>query len=81
VQPNLFSYAELKAATRSFHLNNKLGEGGYGIVYKVCCSSAALYPNACLVAKIAFLRIGFSNFMFVLIFSSCRWVRRLAKWI
>ncbi|XP_024360860.1 probable LRR receptor-like serine/threonine-protein kinase At1g56140 isoform X2 [Physcomitrium patens] len=34
VQPNLFSYAELKAATRSFDPGNKLGEGGYGVVYK-----------------------------------------------
>lgn len=76
VQPNLFSYAELKAATRSFHPNNKLGEGGYGVVYKLCCSSAALYPHACLVAEITFLRTWFSNYMFALIFSSFRWVRR-----
>jgi serine/threonine protein kinase len=34
VQPNLFSYAELKAATRSFDPGNKIGEGGYGVVYK-----------------------------------------------
>jgi hypothetical protein len=42
VQPNLFSYAELKAATRSFHPDNKLGEGGYGAVFKVCITHAIL---------------------------------------
>ncbi|XP_060671193.1 probable LRR receptor-like serine/threonine-protein kinase At1g56130 isoform X2 [Ziziphus jujuba] len=31
---NTFSYAELKAATEDFNSSNKLGEGGYGPVYK-----------------------------------------------
>jgi len=35
VQPSLYSYNELKSATRDFHPSNKLGEGGFGIVYKV----------------------------------------------
>ncbi|CAK9879181.1 unnamed protein product [Sphagnum jensenii] len=34
VQPTLYSYNILKTATRDFHQNNKLGEGGFGIVYK-----------------------------------------------
>ncbi|EEF32801.1 putative serine/threonine-protein kinase [Ricinus communis] len=29
-----FSYRELKVATNSFHLSNKIGEGGFGSVYK-----------------------------------------------
>ncbi|RXH98788.1 hypothetical protein DVH24_011113 [Malus domestica] len=33
-RPNTFSYAELRAATEDFNLSNKLGEGGYGPVYK-----------------------------------------------
>ncbi|TYI59689.1 hypothetical protein E1A91_D10G054600v1 [Gossypium mustelinum] len=33
-RPNTFSYAELKAATEDFSPSNKLGEGGYGAVYK-----------------------------------------------
>ncbi|CAN6545845.1 unnamed protein product [Malus baccata var. baccata] len=33
-QPNTFSYAELRAATEDFNPSNKLGEGGYGPVYK-----------------------------------------------
>ncbi|CAM6011110.1 unnamed protein product [Sphagnum balticum] len=34
VQPTLYSYNILKTATRDFHQSNKLGEGGFGIVYK-----------------------------------------------
>nr|DAD42991.1 TPA_asm: hypothetical protein HUJ06_001221 [Nelumbo nucifera] len=33
-KPNTFSYAELKNATEDFNPNNKLGEGGFGPVYK-----------------------------------------------
>ncbi|XVF39987.1 hypothetical protein PTKIN_Ptkin01aG0077200 [Pterospermum kingtungense] len=33
-RPNTFSYAELRAATDGFHPSNKLGEGGFGAVYK-----------------------------------------------
>lgn len=35
VQPCLYSYNDIKSATRDFHSSNKLGEGGFGIVYKV----------------------------------------------
>ncbi|KAL0407107.1 UNVERIFIED_CONTAM: putative LRR receptor-like serine/threonine-protein kinase [Sesamum latifolium] len=34
VRPYTFSYAELKTATDDFNLTNKLGEGGFGPVYK-----------------------------------------------
>ncbi|ONI06817.1 hypothetical protein PRUPE_5G082900 [Prunus persica] len=34
LRPNTFSYAELRAATEDFNPSNKLGEGGYGPVYK-----------------------------------------------
>ncbi|GKV44299.1 hypothetical protein SLEP1_g51491 [Rubroshorea leprosula] len=33
-RPNTFSYAELRAATDNFSPSNKLGEGGFGLVYK-----------------------------------------------
>ncbi|XVF25333.1 hypothetical protein REPUB_Repub13aG0204400 [Reevesia pubescens] len=33
-RPNTFSYAELKAATEDFNPSRKLGEGGFGAVYK-----------------------------------------------
>ncbi|CAM6012356.1 unnamed protein product [Sphagnum balticum] len=34
VQPTLYSYNVLKVATKDFHPNNKLGQGGFGVVYK-----------------------------------------------
>ncbi|XP_062118264.1 probable LRR receptor-like serine/threonine-protein kinase At1g56140 [Humulus lupulus] len=34
VKPFTFSYAELKMATNDFSSANKLGEGGFGVVYK-----------------------------------------------
>ncbi|OMP12632.1 hypothetical protein COLO4_02938 [Corchorus olitorius] len=33
-RPNTFSYAELKTATEDFCPSNKLGEGGFGVVFK-----------------------------------------------
>lgn len=35
VKPFTFSYEELKQATDDFNSDNKLGEGGFGPVYKV----------------------------------------------
>jgi hypothetical protein len=34
-RPDVFSYAELRAATDAFDTANILGQGGYGLVYKV----------------------------------------------
>lgn len=35
VQPKLYTYGELRAATNDFHPDMKLGEGAFGVVYKV----------------------------------------------
>jgi hypothetical protein len=35
VQPNLYSYTELKIATEDFSPDMRLGQGGFGVVYKV----------------------------------------------
>lgn len=35
MQPRLYSYNDLKVATQDFHPNNILGQGGFGVVYKV----------------------------------------------
>jgi hypothetical protein len=36
VQPTLYAYNDIKIATRNFHPNMKIGQGSFGIVYKVC---------------------------------------------
>ncbi|XP_062073582.1 cold-responsive protein kinase 1-like [Humulus lupulus] len=36
VKPLTFNYAELKMATNDFSSANKLGERGFGLVYRVC---------------------------------------------
>ena len=35
MKPTLFTLSELQKATDNFHPRNKLGEGGFGAVYKV----------------------------------------------
>jgi hypothetical protein len=35
-QGEIFPFDQLKDASSDFHYKNKLGEGGYGAVYKVC---------------------------------------------
>lgn len=35
LQPNLYSYSELKIATNDFSSDMRLGQGGFGVVYKV----------------------------------------------
>ena len=46
--PNLqvFSFADIEAATDRFSFENKLGEGGYGPVYKVNCCYYIFYTQA-----------------------------------
>ena len=46
--PNLkvFSLADIEAATDKFSFENKLGEGGYGPVYKVNCCYYIFYTQA-----------------------------------
>ena len=46
VRPFTFSYTELKTATEDFNPANKLGEGGFGPVYKV--SSYAINNVMCI---------------------------------
>ncbi|KAG0624024.1 hypothetical protein M758_3G218400 [Ceratodon purpureus] len=44
VKPTIFSFNELRTATRDFHSDMKLGQGGYGAVYK------GVFPNGNVVA-------------------------------
>ncbi|KAH8958444.1 hypothetical protein BDL97_06G024500 [Sphagnum fallax] len=47
-QSTLYSYHELKVATRDFHLDNKLGEGNFGVVYKGNLSNGTELAIKCL---------------------------------
>jgi hypothetical protein len=42
----LYSYHELKLATQDFHLDNKLGEGNFGVVYKVSNYFHTMYTQS-----------------------------------
>jgi len=37
LRTGLFSLRDIKAATNNFDVANKIGEGGFGPVYKVFC--------------------------------------------
>ena len=39
----VFSYTTIKAATNNFSSENKLGEGGYGPVYKVSFCNPSIF--------------------------------------
>ncbi len=52
VQPTLYSYNVLKATTKDFQCDNKLGEGKFGVVYKVNLST--LYPSMLASLKYVF---------------------------
>jgi hypothetical protein len=42
VNPKRFNYNDIRAATRNFSEDMKLGAGAYGVVYKVCFKFEAL---------------------------------------
>ena len=45
-EPKLFTFSQLKEMTDDFSVERKLGEGAYGVVYKV----RSLRLLACLIA-------------------------------
>ncbi len=59
VQPTIFGYNELKVATKNFHPTMKLGEGSFGVVYKVTC----LKNNDILKFLIFHVKICFEKLM------------------
>ncbi len=36
VKPTIYAHNDIKIATRNFHLDMKIGQGSFGVVYKVC---------------------------------------------
>lgn len=41
INVRLFSHNALKSATDDFHPKNKIGGGGFGVVYRVSCSTCS----------------------------------------
>ena len=39
----LFNFEELATATNNFHLEEKLGQGGFGPVYRVTCDFSQIW--------------------------------------
>ncbi len=39
VQPTLYAYNDIKKATQDFHPDMKIGQGSFGVVYKVYTTS------------------------------------------
>ena len=42
LQTSFFTYGQIKAATNNFNADNKIGEGGFGSIYKVFDSSFSI---------------------------------------
>ena len=64
LQTGFFTYRQIKAATNNFNATNKIGEGGFGSVYKVsdCYFSIIEYVFVCFIFCLLFsswsLRFG-----------------------
>ena len=47
LQTGFFTYRQIKAATNNFNVANKIGEGGFGSVYKVSNSYLSIIECMC----------------------------------
>lgn len=81
VKPTIYSYNELRTATRDFHMDMKLGEGAYGAVYKV----GLLHMHIVfIVKKIVFKKCNFIAFkvwfLVIIWFSMFDYAGCVVKW-
>jgi hypothetical protein len=51
VQPILYTYNELKDITNNFHVDNELGKGSFGVVYKVNILHILFFPYASTISN------------------------------
>ena len=51
LQTGFFTFKQIKAATNNFDLTNKIGEGGFGSVYKVRKAIVLLFAHSSYFAE------------------------------
>lgn len=76
----LFSYNSLRSATRNFHPSNRIGGGGYGVVYKVRSMNIIFVVDAFVLTAIPhFLERKVSNTHTEIKKKSCQYLNKELK--
>ena len=68
LQTGFFTYRQIKAATNNFNVANKIGEGGFGSVYKVSNNYLSIIECVCVCVCVC----HFLPFILLLILEICR---------
>jgi hypothetical protein len=59
---SLYDFSQIKEATSNFSSENKLGQGGFGTVYKVICTSSHIHVQP--VVSIVCIYICVNHFLY-----------------